>query len=591
MPESQTDQDRIPSGEKLGARYEVDHLIGRGTLFDVYRARDIEDGQWVALKVLKPALSVNLAFCNELEKRARAVQSLVHPNIVRILDVFRARHSVCIVTEYVAGMTLAERIERTSPMPVDAVLEIGARVSDALAFAHENGMAHGDLRPQNILLGGDGRIKISDFGLTHAVSVTTESQMQSVLHWVQCMAPEVCEGGEPTPASDVYSLGCVLYWMLTGTPPFPGDNAIVVALKHAKETARPIERTNPASPSALNDIVTMSLGKEPKDRPENGRAVQRMLSRIHRPRTISEEPAPGVVVPEAPLRSAPPPSQVREEVGGVPRFLIWIRNLLLMALGVGVVLSGVLLYRIFQPVKDVQTPSLVGLSEEQAIQMLTDMQLRGASRIRESSRPTGEVLSQSPESGTMVKPGRVITLYVSRGPRMVSVPNVTEMSLDRARELATQANLTVKKTSDRWSETVQEDYVIEQEPSEGEQVKPGSTIRVVVSKGPEPLPPEPEPTWSLGPYTGADAGSIPSTPPELRTARARRFNMTIDIPSKGIEEPVQLLIVVGDENGENIVTDEQRKLGEKVIKRIDAVGEKVKVRVYLNGVLFSEGVR
>jgi len=502
----------------------------------------------------------------------------------------------------VPGVSLRDRVRRTAPMPVAAAVNIAVEVAEALAYAHNLGMVHGDLRPGNVLVTGEGHVKVTDFGLARALSESADVEMNSVLHWVQCMSPEVAEGHPPNTSSDTYSLGCILYEMLTGTPPFPGDNAIVVALKHAREKPRPVQDINASTPPALAALLTRALEKYPSLRYMDGatmlqdlRDVQEAL-RYNRP--LDYTPAQVLTPVTKPVREEEPEPWEEESV---PRSLIIFRNVLLMLVGVGLVLIAWLLYNLMQPQKDVVVPSVIGKSLDEAQQILTDRDLQGNSVPRPSARPKNEVLNQDPPASQTVKPGRTVTLYVSQGPQLVQVPALTEMSVERARQVAGDRNLTIKKGDYRYDESAPKNSVLEQSPAPGEPVKPGSAVTVTVSLGPEPPPPPPPPPVEpelppmipapVLPDQTAPPSTMTPTEPSQRTGRLRSFRVNFRLPTSGYEEPVEVQIVVLDERGENTVVDEQHNLGDRVNKQVDAVGERVHIRVYLNGQLYSEEVK
>lgn len=594
----------------VAGRYELLQRVGEGALFIVCKARDRKTGETVAVKALKPALAKDARLVERLLTEAEASQALDNPRIAKVFDAGRDGDLVYIVTEYVAGVSLHARIQRTAPMPVAAAVNIAVEIAEALTYAHHLGMVHGDLRPGNVLITGEGHVKVTDFGLARALSESADVQMNSVLHWVQCMSPEVAEGHPPNTSSDTYSLGCILYEMLAGVPPFPGDNAIVVALKHAREKPRPIAEVNPSTPPALAALLARALEKYPSLRYMDGAAILEDLRGIQEALRFNKplDYTPNQVL--TPVTKPAPEVELEdyEEESPVPRWLLITRNILLMLVGVGVVVIAWLLWSLMQPQKDVVVPSVIGKSLEEAQRILSDRNLQGNPVPRPSSQPKDQVLNQDPLASQTVKPGRTVTLYVSQGPKLVEVPAVTEMSVERARQVAGDRNLSIKKGDSRYDDGVPKNGVLDQTPAAGEQVKPGSAITVSVSLGPEPPPPpppppvEPEPMMppqvipSPNPADQGVSGQAPPsgmvpTAPAQRTGRLRTFRVSFRLPKTGYEEPVEVQIVVLDERGENTVVDEQHDLGERVTKDIDAVGERVHIRVYLNGQLFSEEVK
>lgn len=586
----------------IGGRYEVLHSIGEGAFFRVYKARDTRTTTTVVVKALKPSLAGNADLADRLEEEARALADVSHPRIVRVLDVVRENGAVYLVNEWVAGMSLAERIRRAAPMPPDAAVDLATDVTRALAAAHALGLVHGDVRPENVLIGGDGHARLDDLAASRAVTAQGGVDRRNVLRWVQCSAPEVLAGTAPTAAADTYGVGALLQWMLTGQPPFPGDNAIVVALKVEKDLPRPPSSLNAGIPPVLEAVVAQCLDKDARRRyPEAGSLLAdlvRIQDGLRSNRPLDWTPAQTLrPVPPAP-RSAP--AQDHRTEYEVPRYLVVLRNLLLMLIGVGIMLSLWSLYKLFQPVQDVAVPDVIGQDQDLATRLLSTRDLTAAPRDVESDKPKGEVVNQNPQAGAIRKPGSTVTIYVSRGPRLVTVPNVTEMSVERARELGTNAGVKVHKSEEAYDDTIQKGYVISQEPGAGEQVPPGSRVKIVVSLGPKPLPPPPPvapPPVDTGtaPAWGApDAGAAPpaaAAPALPAGAKVRSFNVRFQIPTTGYQEPVGMQIVVVDQRGETVPVDEQRRLGEFVSRRIDAVGDRVTVRVYLNGTLFSQETR
>jgi len=598
MPEPFTGGTSPPAQTSLIAgRYELVQRIGEGALFSVFRATDRETGQDIAVKCLKPALARDDRFVASLLEEARAARVLHHRNIVRVLDAGQDEHVVYVVTEYVAGTSLRDRIRRTAPLPVAVAVDIATEIADALSHAHQQGAVHGAVRPNNVLITSEGHVKVSDFGLARAISASADVELNSVLRWVQCMSPEVAEGSRPSPSSDTYSLGCVLYEMLTGSPLFPGDNAIVVALKHAREAPRPLLQANPSVPAALSAIVMQSLEKDATHRFTDATTMLAELRRVQDALRYNKplDYTPAHVL--TPVTNPPEPEYVDEDEDDVPRPLIILRNILLTLVGVGFVLIFYFMYGLLQPQKDVPVPEVIGRPSEEAKSILAQRDLQWTVMERESTRPAGEVLNQDPDPNQSVKPGRTVTLYVSRGPKMVSVPAVTEMSLERAEQIAQAVGLQVMKNGEAYSEDTQQGYVIDQIPGPNEKVKPGKLVKVTVSKGPEPEPeppppPQPEypPDYTTPNYSPPPGGMAP-TPPVQRTGRLRSFNISFQVPTKGYEEPVEVQIVVMDERGEATVVDEQHRLGEFVTKRIEGVGERVIIRVYLNNTFYSEEVK
>ncbi|HEY3412434.1 MAG TPA: protein kinase [Armatimonadota bacterium] len=575
----------------IAGRYELEQRVGEGALFDVARARDRETGRTVAVKILKSALARDRRFAARLVAEAKATESLIDSHVARVFDSGLDDGSVCIVTEFVPGANLRDRIRRTAPMPVAVAVDIAVEIAEALAAAHAAGIVHGDLRPENVLLTQQSFVKVADFGLSRAISASPDLEQNSLLRWVQCASWEAAEGQIPTPASDTYSLGCILYEMLTGAPVFPGDNAIVVALKHAKDTPRPIDAVNPSVPKPLADLVMRCLEKEPGARYAEGAAMLADLRRIQDALRYNKplDFTPAQVL--KPVTHTKRPERTEDYYDdGDPKIVVILRALILMLIGAGLVAVCVLLYNALQPQKEIVVPDVIGKDKGEAQQILLDKGLQSNLKMTENRRHAGEVVNQDPEPNGTVRPNRTILLLVSKGPRMTTVPALTEMSIDRAREIAAAANLAVKKTALKHSEDIQKDYVMDQDPPAAEQVAPGSTVKVTVSLGPVPVPAPPPPVDTYNPDNPAPPGASYGAA-GAPTGRPRSFKISFQIPATGYEEPVEVQLVIVDDRGETTVADEQHRLGEVVTKNVDTVGDGVRIRVFLNGKLYSQELK
>src|SRR4051794_4132462 len=253
-------------GETIAGRYEVEELIGHGGMSSVYKARDSLLERHVALKVLHEQYSGDDDFVERFKREARSVAQLQHPNIVTVIDRVEEDGRQFIVFEYIEGENLKERVVRQGRLDVREALGIAVEVARGLAFAHENGLVHRDVKPQNVLLNGDGRAKVTDFGIARTVDVDGMTQTGTVLGTSNYIAPEQASGQPVDAHTDVYSLGAVLYELLTGEVPFPGDNFVAVAMKHINEPPPDLMEQRPDVPLRVAGIVDRALQKDPDDR-------------------------------------------------------------------------------------------------------------------------------------------------------------------------------------------------------------------------------------------------------------------------------------------------------------------------------------
>ncbi len=254
-------------GELIAGRYELEELVGTGGMSSVYRAHDRQLERNVALKVLHERLGADDEHVSRFRHEARAVAQLSHPNVVTVIDRFEEGGRQYIVFEYVDGENLKQLCERTGPLPVRRALEIAVAVADGLAYAHEHGVVHRDVKPQNVLLSRDGEIKVTDFGIARSLDAESGLTLTgTVLGTSSYLSPEQASGLRVTPAADVYSLGVVLYELLAGEVPFPGGNQVVVALKHVNEPPPSLLERRPDVPARLAAAVAQALQKDPERR-------------------------------------------------------------------------------------------------------------------------------------------------------------------------------------------------------------------------------------------------------------------------------------------------------------------------------------
>ncbi len=320
-------------GDVIGGRYELEEVVGAGGMSSVYKAHDQLLERDVALKVLHPHFGDDEEYVERFRREARAVAQLSHPNIVTVIDRGEADGHQFIVFEYIRGENLKELVQRTGQLPVRRAVELAAAIADGLAFAHEHGIIHRDVKPQNVLLNGDGEPKVTDFGIARTLDVERGvTQTGTVLGTSNYLSPEQANGEPVTPATDVYSLGVVLYELLTGEVPFRGDNVVAVALKHAQETPPSLLEHRPEAPVRLAAAVDRALEKDPARRfPSMGELAAELRRSLREPGSFETEPT--IVRPRPVLRV---PHRKR------PRRRRWPGAALLLLVAAAAIVAGVL---------------------------------------------------------------------------------------------------------------------------------------------------------------------------------------------------------------------------------------------------------
>ena len=253
--------------ELISERYEVEELVGAGGMSSVYRARDQLLERYVALKILHPQYGEDEEYVERFRREARSVAKLSHPHIVTVIDRGEDDGRQYIVFEYVDGENLKQLVERTGPLPTRSAIELAVSIADALAFAHENGIVHRDVKPQNVLITPDGDAKVTDFGIARSLDVEHGvTQTGTVLGTSNYLSPEQAGGKVTTPSTDIYSLGVVVYELLTAEVPFPGENFVAIAMKHINEPAPDVLAKRPDVPLRLAAAVDRALEKDPAQR-------------------------------------------------------------------------------------------------------------------------------------------------------------------------------------------------------------------------------------------------------------------------------------------------------------------------------------
>lgn len=490
----------------LGERYEIGGVLGRGGMAEVHHGRDLRLGREVAVKVLRHDLARDPSFQVRFRREAQASASLNHPAIVAVYDTGEDRTpsgaTPYIVMEYVEGETLRDVLRREGRLPTERAMSLAADICGALDFSHRNGIVHRDVKPGNVMITPQGSVKVMDFGIARAVSdsAATMTSTAAVIGTAQYLSPEQARGEGVDARSDVYSLGCLLYELVTGAPPFTGDSPVSVAYQHVREDPRLPSSINPDVPPELDAILLKAMSKNPANRYQSAAEMRNDLLRALAGQRVEATPVMGDAEKTA-IIGAP--------VGGYAsgygdedwddagdrrrkRRIIAIVAVLGVLLIGGAIAAAVALTRGEETpaVQQVRVPALLNLDQAAAEQALTGAGLAVGEVTQEASGtvPEGQVLGSTPPSGSRVDEGSEVDLVVSAGPDTVQVPNVVGLTEDQARANLEQAGFT--NVSSRQVDSVEfdEGRVAAVSPAESSQANPETAITLSVSTGTVEMP-------------------------------------------------------------------------------------------------------
>lgn len=473
-------------GRILRDQYEITGHLSEGGMALVYRGRRLADDRAVAIKVLREQYAHDREFVARFEREAQAVAELSHPHMVSVYDYGRDGDVHFIVMEFVEGEDLKTLLRRVGAIEESRAREIGAQVCEVLAYAHDRGIVHRDIKPQNIMLTPQGEVKVTDFGIARALAGSSITETGTVLGSVQYLSPEQARGLGVGRSADLYSLGVVLYEAVTGQLPFDGESPITIALKHIHERP-PIPRRDgaPIDP-VIEGIILKALAKDPKQRYQSAGAMREDLlgAAAHwseRPASAAEDTA--VVAGAA-------HAQDRPRGLLTPRTLApYVVAAVALLVGFVGIATGWQVLTAYLNVPEVNVPDFVGhsLADAQGLARRANLSVQVIQQNYSRSVPAEFVLGQDQPAGKAVKINRVINLTISLGPEMVTVPDVRRRSLTEARFAIEQARLAVGEVRESYDAALPAGVVLSQDPAPGASLARGTAVYLRVSKGPESL--------------------------------------------------------------------------------------------------------
>jgi eukaryotic-like serine/threonine-protein kinase len=484
-------------------RYRIKRKLGAGGMADVYLAEDQELGRRVAIKILNGRHANDDQFIERFRREAKNAAALNHPNIVSIYDRGEAEDTYYIAMEFLDGRTLKELVVSRGAAPINVAIEYARQILSALRFAHRHGIVHRDIKPHNVLVDAEGRVKVTDFGIARA-GTSQMTETGSIVGTAQYLSPEQARGGEVDPRSDLYSLGVVLYELLTGKTPFDGETPVEIAMKHLSNAPKPPSKLRPDIPPELDKVVLRALAKDPNDRYQSADEMEADLERVARGAPVSAATAATQVLPAvpavaadttsatmiappagAPARSVPPPPIVREEEyaePGGPERPLW-PWLLAAAFVIAAAIAGFFVWHELSGSK-VKEPvnNYVNEKQAQAERQIVAAHLHASVKHRSNEKyKKGIVYDQNPDAGSKVEKGGTVTIYVSTGPPPVDVPDVKGKQWSDAQQELSNAGLVPVEVIVPGKTKGQ---VTATDPPAGKSVPKGSKVRVNVMAGP-----------------------------------------------------------------------------------------------------------
>lgn len=629
----------------LDNRYKIISKIGVGGMADVFKGEDTLLGRPVAVKILHSNFAGDDDFVARFKREAQAAGKLSHPNIVSMYDVGFDQGYHYIVMEYIEGETLKEYITRHERLSIDNAVKFTIAIAEGLEHAHAMGIVHCDIKPHNVLITKQGRIKVTDFGIARAMNAgTTMMYTNSIMGSAHYLSPEQASGKPVNGSTDIYSLGAVLYEMLTGRVPYEGETPISVALKHVRERLIPPTRYNPSIPTLLEAAVIKALAKRPEDRFSN---ITEMIAALRMSQGFvnsnSGRRAPHdfgtqVMTPVPETSYGEPDEEDEVYYGGETQPEGWMAKLsrlpqkyILLGAFIVFLLAFVwafLSFGNFWSNATVDVPNVVGKQVIVAKHILEDNHLRvSVSEVSNPDVPAGQVISQSPEANEQVKEQRTVHLVVSKGVGDITMPDITGMMLDQARTRLKSLGLVIGKITTASDDSKEDGVILMQSPPGDSKVTKGATVDVTVNRVKSKKVELPnlvgmtvkdakDALTSLGLNVGAISGAgddtavITQQSPEAGssldantsvalTAEAKKTtpasnnsgnNVTkgtvdITVPSGKANQAVR--IVVSDDSGSRTVFDGTAQPGERIVKDVSGTG-RVQIQVYLNGALVQD---
>lgn len=502
-------------GKRLSGRYKIISPIGGGGMANVFLARDMILDRDVAVKILRIDLADESNLIRRFQRETQSATSLVHPNIVGIYDVGEENDLHYIVMEYVEGMDLKQYIQEKHPIPFEETVEIMKQIVSAISAAHKYHIIHRDIKPQNILIDHDGVVKITDFGIAMALSETSITQTNSLVGSVHYLSPEQARGGMATQKSDIYSLGIVLYELLSGQVPYDGESAVSIAIKHLQGSIPSVRQANPAIPQSLENIIIKATVKDPTSRYQSADEMEADLEtclneeRLNEPkfiprtddgdtktipiiatknamRNLDDTVTQTANAEELPTEEEKLDEKKPKKKMSKKKKIFWI-VLAVILLFAGIILT---LWLLGKNPTEFEIPDVTNKTEAQAISKLQKDGFTIGRTIEKNSDSVkeGNVISTDPEAGEMKEKGTRVSIYISIGSKKVTMEDYSGRSYEDTEKVLQEQGFKTVSKKEEYSDSVEKGMIISQTPTAGTEVVAKDTdVELTVSRGQAPI--------------------------------------------------------------------------------------------------------
>ncbi len=634
-------------GKILNNRYKIIKEHGKGGMAIVYEAHDLLLDRKVALKMLRPEYASDKDFIKKFKHEAKAVARLSHPNVVSIFDIGREGNYHYLVMENIAGKDLKSLINERKKLSIAESLDIANQICSALIVAHKNNIIHCDIKPHNILINPDKQVKVTDFGIARAITSTTMTITDTIIGSAHYFSPEQARGGEIKTHSDLYSVGVVLYEMLTGEVPFKGDSPISVALKHIQKKPRKPSLLNSNIPEEVENIVMKALAKDPEARFQSAKEMREsivaalknlnsyngdsdttlIMSRnedikVLRKTDIQKKKSK---INDKKIRKylTEPDEKITKESKKWP---IWLL-IFLIFIGLSIAIFSVL-YLKYMDVPVVEVPKIVGMDYKEGREVISQvgLDIEIQNEVFHSDIEKGKIISQFPVEGERVRQTRSIIVTVSKGARIIKLPDLRDKALRQAKIILENQKINIGEIKYVYDNDISENIIISQEPKPDSEIKSDENVNLVVSKGEAPNMVEVPNLIGLDRKEASDIlKSSNLVIANISLEKTKRFkigqvakqeykagenipeNSKIDLTvssglinnknnviyTRRISYPIQgndvqeISIVVIDDNGRDLIYKKLHRPGDKIVQIINSVGE-TRYEIYKDDLLVFE---